>query len=70
LATEIAHIGAMSPSKTKLAKTGRSSVKAGATYRGVKVQATRGRTRFTLDQIKKAVEAAVVKNADALARKA
>ncbi len=45
-------------------------MKAGATYRGVKVQATRGRTRFTLDQIKKAVEAAVVKNADALARKA
>ena len=60
----------MSPSKTKPAKRGRSLVKTGATYRGVKVQATPGRTRFTLEQIKKAVEAAVVKNADALARKA
>ena len=72
----------MSPSKTKPAKPGRSLVKTGAivamlavvktgaTYRGVRVQVTPGRTRFTLEQIKKAVEAAVVKNADALARKA
>ena len=61
----------MSPSKTKPAKPGRSLVKTGATtYRGVKVQLTPGHTRFTLEQIKKAVEAAVVKNADALARRA
>jgi hypothetical protein len=37
------------------------------TYRGVKLQVTTGRTRFSLAQIKKAVETAVAKNADALA---
>lgn len=36
-------------------------------YRGVKLQVTTGRTRFSLAQIKKAVETAVAKNADALA---
>lgn len=36
-------------------------------YRGVQLQTTSGRTRFSLAQIKKAVEAAVAKNADALA---
>jgi hypothetical protein len=45
------------------------SFKAGRLYRGVKLQPTSGRTRFSLDQIRKAVEAAVVKNADALAGK-
>lgn len=37
------------------------------TYRGVKLQVTAGRTRFSLAQIKKAVETAVAKNTDALA---
>lgn len=36
-------------------------------YRGVQLQMTSGRTRFSLAQIKKAVETAVAKNADALA---
>jgi hypothetical protein len=51
------------------AKRPQRPVKAGGHYRGVKLQATGGRTRFSLDQIRKAVEAAVVKNADALAGK-
>jgi uncharacterized protein (UPF0548 family) len=48
-------------------KTGRRSGKAGATYRGVRLQATVGQSRFTFDQIKNAVEAALEKNAHALA---
>jgi hypothetical protein len=35
-------------------------------YRGVQLQKTSGRTRFSLAQIKKAVETAVAKNVDAL----
>jgi hypothetical protein len=44
-----------------------SPVKVGAIYRGVRLQRTGGRTRFSIDQIRRAVEAAVEKNADALA---
>ena len=54
--------------KSSAPKTARRVAKAGSTYRGVCVQATHGRSRFTLDQIKQAVEAAVKKNANALAR--
>jgi hypothetical protein len=42
--------------------------KAGATYRGVRLQPAGGQTRFSIDQIRRAVAAAVEKNADALAR--
>jgi hypothetical protein len=48
-------------------KTGRRAEKAGATYRGVRLQATVGQSRFTFDQIKNAVETALEKTADALA---
>ena len=37
------------------------------TYRGVRLQKTSGRGRFSLTKIREAVEAAVAKNADALA---
>lgn len=60
----------MSAAKPKPSKASHGEAGAGATYRGIRLQATGGGTRFTLDQIKQAVEAAVVKNADALARKA
>jgi hypothetical protein len=36
-------------------------------YRGVQIQNTSGRSRFSVDQIRKAVEAALMKNADAIA---
>jgi len=68
-ATEVPHIKVMSGAKPKHAKIGRRPAKIRPTYRGVRLQAIGGRSRFTLDQIKQAVEAAVVKNADALARK-
>ena len=42
--------------------------KVGAIYRGVRLQPMGGRSRFSIDQIRRAVEAAVEKNADALAR--
>lgn len=59
----------MTVAKKKSAKIGHRLAKTGLTYRGVRLQVTGGRSRFTLDQIKQAVEAAVVKNADALARR-
>jgi hypothetical protein len=43
--------------------------KLGATYRGVALQATGGSSRYSIDQIRRAVKAAVEKNADALARR-
>lgn len=36
-------------------------------YRGIKLQRTYGKSRFTAEEIRKAVTAAVAKNADALA---
>lgn len=48
-------------------KTGGRPAKTTRTYRGVRLQVTVGRSRFSIQQIKQAVEAAVVKNADALA---
>lgn len=62
-------LGGMTAAKSPTPKTGHRTAKVGSTYRGVRVQATDGQSRFTLDQIKRAVEAAVVKNADALARR-
>jgi hypothetical protein len=59
----------MTAAKSSAPKTGHRNTKIGSTYRGVRVQSTDGQSRFTLDQIKQAVEAAVVKNADALARR-
>ena len=57
----------MTGTKRSAPKTGDRTAKGGSTYRGVRVQVTDGRSRFTLDQIKRAVETAVVKNANALA---
>ncbi len=48
-------------------KPGRPSNKTIAKYRGVRLQATSGPSRFTFDRIKNAVEAALEKNAHALA---
>jgi hypothetical protein len=59
----------MRSAKPKPTRMKPGPVKSGATYRGVRLQATSGRSRFTLEQIEQAVEAAVVKNADALARR-
>jgi hypothetical protein len=53
------------PKPTKPART----AKPAATYRGVRLQQTAGRTRFSTEQIRQAVEAAVAKHADALARR-
>jgi hypothetical protein len=60
----------MTAAKPSTPKTGHRTANLGSTYRGVRVQVTEGRSRFTLDQIKRAVETAVVKNANALAGKA
>jgi hypothetical protein len=57
----------MSTAKPSTSKAGHRTAKVGLTYRGVRVQERDGRSRFTLDQIKRAVETAVVKNANALA---
>jgi len=60
--------GAMTAAaKSSAPKTDRRTANVRSIYRGVRVQATNGRSRFTLDQIKEAVEAAVAKNAGALA---
>jgi hypothetical protein len=59
----------MTAAESSTSKTGHRAAKVGATYRGVRVQVTDGQSRFTLDQIKRAVETAVVKNANALAGK-
>jgi hypothetical protein len=59
----------MNLSKTEPVKTSRRAVRAGGTYRGVRLQDTGGETRFTLEQIRRAVEAAVAKNADAIGRR-
>jgi hypothetical protein len=60
-------LAGMSAAQPSTPKTGPRTAKVGSTYRGVRVQVTDGRSRFTLDQIKRAVETAVVKNANALA---
>jgi hypothetical protein len=57
----------MSSPKPQPPNSGRRATRVGATYRGVRVQATGGQARFSIDQIKRAVEAAIEKNADALA---
>ena len=52
---------------SNVAATKRSSPSKKSVYRGVTLQAiTPGRTRFSLTQLKKAVETAVAKNAGAL----
>lgn len=51
---------------TVAAVTKRPSPPRKPVYRGVTLQAAPGRTHFTLAQLKKAVETAVAKNADAL----
>ena len=53
----------MTQSSTKRAVTA-PAIK---TYRGVRLQKTSGQGRFSLKKIRDAVEAAVAKNADALA---
>jgi len=59
----------MSLSKPEPPKARQRVALAGGTYRGVRLQVTGGETRFTFDQIRRAVEAAVAKNADALGRR-
>ena len=59
--------GMTTNAKPSAPKTGHRIPGSGSTYRGVRVQATYGKSRLTLKQIKQAVEAALVKNADALA---
>jgi hypothetical protein len=58
----------MSTSVPKPAKRRRPVAKVGALYRGVRLQPMSGRARFSSDQIKRAVAAAVEKNPDALDR--
>ncbi len=64
-------MGFMPVAKHKVAKqihrAPRRSVE--AAYRGVHVQAPAGRSRFTLSQLKKAIEAAILKNADVFSGK-
>jgi hypothetical protein len=43
-------------------------MRVGATYRGVWLQPVLGRSTFTRDQIKKAVETAIAKNSNRFAR--
>jgi hypothetical protein len=59
----------MSNPKPETGKGRRRSAKAPLTYRGVRLLATGRRTRFSLEEIRQAVEAAIAKNADALAGK-
>ena len=55
--------------KSSASKTGRRTAKAGPTYRGVILQPTIGPTRFTREQLEKAVDAAFAKNADVIANR-
>jgi hypothetical protein len=55
----------MTPNAKKAGKA-RSRKIATGTYRGVRIQAVSDRSNFTRDQIRKAVEAAIAKNAHAL----
>jgi hypothetical protein len=59
----------MPAAKHKPSKQTSRQPKAGVVYRGVHVQAPVGRPRFTLSQLKRAVKAAILKNADALSGK-
>jgi len=62
-------MSSMSAAKHKPTKFAQRPAKKGMVYRGVHVQVPAGRSRFTLNQLKRAVEAAIVKNADALSGK-
>jgi hypothetical protein len=57
----------MTAAKKKTSKSGRA--KARPTYRGIRLQSMAGLSRFSPEQVRRAVEAALAKNADALARK-
>ncbi len=59
----------MPAAKHKTSKVMPRPAKTGVLYRGVHVQTPAGRSRFTLSQLKRAIEAAIVKNADALSGK-
>jgi len=48
-------------------KSGRWTAKAGATYHGVVLQPIPEPTRFTPEQLEKAIDAAIAKNPDAFA---
>nr|WP_316629433.1 hypothetical protein [uncultured Brevundimonas sp.] len=64
---ETSGVRAHIPVMTAVAATKRPSPSRKPVYRGVTLQmAAAGRTRFSLAQLKKAVETAVAKNADAL----
>jgi len=51
--------------KSSAAKTGRRAAKPPVTYRGVVLQPIPEPTRFTREQLEKAIDAAIAKNPDA-----
>ena len=57
----------MSDPKPQAAPAQPRAAKSSAIYRGVRIQSTGGKGRFSVDQIRRAVAAAIEKNADALA---
>jgi hypothetical protein len=57
----------MKPGTPARASKRRSGAAPGALYRGVRVQRTGGRSRFSIAQIKKAIKAAIEKDANAFA---
>ena len=64
---DMCHVDGVAKEATSSAlKAGGLTAKVGAVYRGVRLQATNEPSRFTRDQILKAVESAIEKNADAL----
>jgi hypothetical protein len=64
----MAHIAVMTATaKSRPPKTRRRPANPGPTYRGVRIQSMQVGSRFTSDQIRQAVDAALAKNADALA---
>ena len=48
--------------KQKSTKTQRAGTKGAATYHGVRIPAPRGTSRFSLEEIKRAVDGAIAKN--------
>lgn len=59
----------MKAAKQPAPKTRRPTAEVGAMYRGIRLQPYDGPSHFTREQIIQAVEAAILKNADAIAGK-
>jgi len=60
-------VGMTRVTKSSASKAGGRTAKTGPMYRGVRIQPTPGPTRFTREQLDKAIDAAIVKNPDAFA---